>query len=240
MGWAQEQNTGAGGRGFRGVYFRGNLFAFVQRSVAGASGVWHRDGVGPWVLTQAGTHPTYWRADGAFYTAGVGAVAQRRQVWRSVDGINWVLDWTLPAGWVANPSSIFGMEAYGDYLYAFVNDVGVDATIIRRDRNGVWTDLPTGLAPEATPESTRGVIEFGGIRYWTDTGFVRYWDGSAWVAEPTLDGQCGPSAWMSVINNILYIGADSAYAHGGGYFWKTAAATNWSFLSLPIPDNTWG
>jgi len=133
------------------------------------------------------------------------------------------------------------MEAYGDYLYCFINDLGVDATILRRDRAGTWTDLPTGLPPELFPTTTRGVIEFGGIRYWTDSGFVRYWDGAAWVPEPTLDGACGYCSWMSVIDNVLYIGASATFSPPyGGYYWKTPSVTNWSFLSHEVPDNTWG
>lgn len=248
MPWQVEQNTGVNDYCIRCVWWRGHIYAFTENA-----GVWRRDGVAPAPWTQVfapaggnrGGTAWLWEEDnggqGAIYCGGGGAPGPgANQIFRSEDGTNWALDVDLNVAFGLqvsyNPWSVVG--GYGDYLYVANYDVTVPTTFFyRRDLAGNWAVFG---APHAGAEGlgNHGVIGFGGEVYWTNATSARYWDGAAWSIEATLDAQGG--TWLSVLDDILYVRTSTAYSLVGGYYWRTTAATEWAFLNLPVPDNTWG
>jgi len=107
----------------------------------------------------------------------------------------------------------------------------------RRDLNGVWA-MPFAAHPGGEGVNGRGLIGYGGEVYWTNATHARYWDGAAWSAEPTLDGNIGSTGYMSVVDQELYVGSSSTIDLDRRYYWKTASATEWSELNLTVPNNT--
>jgi hypothetical protein len=238
MPWQVEQNTGVNDYAERCVWFKGYIYAFTQDA-----GVWRRDGVGPWtqvfVNGNTGGRGWVWEDDEAIYCGG-GNLAGN-EIWRSVDGTNWTLDVDLNVafglqGLYHDYSEIGG---YGDYLYVANHDVGGPGTTFfyRRDLDGNWAAFG---APHVGVEGAggRGIVGFGGEVYWTNSTNARYWDGAAWSVEATLDAQSG--TWLSVLDDILYVRTSTSQSLIGGYYWKTTTSTEWAFMNLPVPDNTWG
>ena len=236
MGWTVEQNTGVNDYVIRCVWFKGYIYAGTRDD-----GVWRRDGIGPWVHVfngpiAGGGVLWHWEEDDALYCG------DSWNIYRSVDGVAWVLDQNLGA--LGSGQAAFHswseIGGYGSYLYVANHDNGPPQTYFyRRDLAGVWANY---AAPHAGAEGAvgKGIIGFGGEVYWTNNTRVRYWDGAAWSAEATLDGLCGYASYMSIVDNKLYIGASVTLSPPGGYYWKTSAATNWSFLNHQVPDNTFG
>lgn len=234
MGWVVEQNTGIGPTNevIKCLWYKGYIYAGTRNV-----GVWRRDGIGPWVqvFVQHGKL-WHWEDDDALYCGNHG------QISRSVDGVAWALDVDLNVafGLQGNYNSTSEIGGYGNYLYVANYDLTVPCTwFYRRDLAGNWAVF--GAAHAGGEGGTgRGIIGFGGEVYWTNGTHVRYWDGAAWAVEVPLDGNCGTTSYMSVINNRLYIGAPVSALHPhGGYYWKTSSVTNWSFLTHELPDNTW-
>jgi hypothetical protein len=238
MPWQVEQNTGVNDRVIRCIWWKGYIYAFTEDA-----GVWRRDGVGPWtqvfVNGNNGGQAWLWEEDDATYCGG-GAL-NGSKIYRSVDGTNWTVDVDLNVafglqGFYHNYSEIGG---YGDYLYVANHDVGISTTFFyRRDLAGNWIAHSTHVGVEGA--GGRGIVGFGGEIYWTNWTEQRYWDGAAWSVEPTLTTQCGSTCYLSVIDDALYVLTSTSASLIGGYYWRTAMATDWSFLNLPVPDNTWG
>ena len=234
MGWTSEQNTGIGDQVVRCIWFKGYVYAFTF-----TAGVWRRDGIGPWVQVFAGNgHGWYWEDDSALYCGAAGGL--RDEIWRSEDGVVWVQDVDLSVAFPPQGSYNLRSEigGYGSYLYVANHDVtGAGTTFFyRRDLAGVWTAFGATHAG-AEGANGRGIIGFGSEVYWTNVTNARYWDGAAWSIEATLDAQL--AEYMSVIDNKLYVSCNSIGSNIGGYYWKTTAATNWSWMNLPVPNNTW-
>jgi len=235
MPWQVEQNTGVAGYVIRCVWFKGYIYAFTQDD-----GVWRRNDVGPWTQVFNGTGlGWYWEDDDALYCPGpVGG----EHIHRSEDGVNWPEDIDLLATFGAHVGGWWhtwgAMGGCGDYFYYENHDVGGAGTtyFYRRDLDGNW-DMPFATHAGAEGASGRGIIGFGGEVYWTNATNARYWDGTAWSIEATLDDQGG--TYLSLIGGNLYVRTSTTYSLVGGYYWRTPTATNWAFLNLPVPDNTW-
>jgi hypothetical protein len=236
MPWQVEQVTGATSPALRCVWFKGYIYAFTEDS-----GVYRRDGIGPWVqVFNGGGIGWYWEADDALYCTGP---AGGHQIHRSVDGINWPMDEDLLVTFGAHAGGSWqawgAMGGYGDYFYYANHDVGGPGRtyFYRRDLDGNWAMTPP-LYVGVEGSAGRGIIGFGGEIYWTNNTSARYWDGAAWSIEATLDAQGGD--YMSALDDILYVCTSTIHSLVGGYYWRTPASTEWAFMNLPVPDNTWG
>lgn len=234
MGWTVEHNTAVADNVVRCIWFKGFIYVFTR-----GVGVWRRPVAGPpWVQVFAGGGiGWYWEADDALYCGAAGAIDD--EIWRSEDGVAWVqdVDLSVAFGLQGGYHSWSAIGGYGDYLYIANYDATVPTTFFyRRNLAGVWAAFG---APHAGVDgvTNQGIIGFGGEVYWTNANNARYWDGAAWSLEPTLNGQGGD--YMSIINNILYVATSTSHSLVGGYYWKTAAVTNWSWINLPVADNTW-
>jgi len=237
MGWAVEHNTGIAGSVTRLVWFKGDLYAFTMND-----GIWRRPAAGPpWVQVFAfptGGQAWVWEDDDAIYCGG--GWLNGNNIYRSEDGTAWVVDVDLNVafGLQASYHDYSEIGGYGSYLYLANHDVaGPGSTFFyRRDLAGVWAAFG---APHVGVEGAggRGIIGYGGEVYWTNWTNARYWDGAAWSIETTLNSQGCEK--MSVIDEILYLNASTIMPWIGGYYWKTAAATDWTWMNLPVPNNMW-
>jgi len=212
--WALDFNTGLGaGVTSRFVNFAGNFFAFVVNT--NAAGVWRRVGAGNWVRTigpgnnlgrgEVWNGRMWWiQWDGANYS-----------VYRSIDGINWVLDTTPAIG--GNMWEAIG--GFSSYLQIARRTVGT-VEFYRRNTTGTWTAYPP--ATTLTNLFPTGVMAFSGKVHLSTPDGSFTWDGSSWTQDsPSL------AACYFMVHSLGSIGNYYLWATPGNKTYRRSAHGNW-------------